>query len=330
MTIKDYKYKVKEISLKLGFKENDFIDLEYTQNSEEYLEILKFYQKALGLKSFYGIKPAYIIINNNTSINAKAGRLDDSYVIIIYKGLIHYLMTSFKQNTQLDSGEIETLKILQPYLNTNISTLMYQTALHFTFYHEMAHLIQNTEGDDMQLEEKPQFSNDYNEEKHVLEIDADEFSSLCLSEHILQYHQRLFTKRNSGTYEGLLIVILIPIVLYLLSFSSNKGSFYLKKGTHPHPIIRLMLITLTITDYCKKSLNNQGIKLEIDHLLVIENSLAIGQEIERRYLSTDNVNQLLGIIKGSLNDIMAYTESIRDISKHRTDLAVYKWNLHAS
>lgn len=269
------------------------------------------------------------MINNITSINAKAVRLDDKYIIIIHKGLINYLIISFKQNTQLDSGEIKTLKILQPYLNTNISTLMYQAALHFTFYHEMAHLIQNTEGGNMHLEERPQFSSEYNQEKHILEIDADEFSSLCLSEHILQYHQRLFIKGNRGTYEGLLVVILIPIILYLLSFNSNKGSFYLKKGTHPHPIIRLMLITLIITDYCKKSLNKQGIKLEIDHLLVIENSLAIAQEIERKYFGTDNVNQLLGIIRGSLNEIMTYTESIKDISKHRTDLAVYKWNSHA-
>lgn len=330
MTIKDYKKEIETLSLKLGINKSEFIDLEVTNMPDEYLKILSFYKETLDLNSFYGINPSYLIINNNISVNAKAGKAGDNYIIIVYKGLINYLIQSFKVNTQLDSGEIRTFKIIEPYLNTTISELMYQTSLHFTFYHEMAHLIQRADVTDGYLEETPNYSSSYNEEKHIVEVDADKFSSLCISEHILQYHQRLFTSGNSGTYEGLLVLILIPIILYLLSFNSNKTDFYLYEGTHPHPIIRIMLIATTITDYCKKSLSQNGVNINIDHLSIIENALSISQEIEYRYLGTNKVNQLLGLIKVNLKSIMSYAEYIDNKSDSRADLAIYKWNLHAN
>ncbi len=330
MEINEYKQLIKSLSEKFGFNESDFVDLEIESLSDEFKKIIEFYSLTLSRNSFHGISPSYIAISNHTSFNARAIKKGENSLVLLFKGLLNYLFNLFFLNDNLNNGEIRVLKIIQPYLNTDISTLMYQTAIHFTFYHEMGHLIQFSSSTKSSLDEAPKFADVYEQESHILELDADEFSSLCLGEHILQYHGRLFTKGNNATYEGLLVLSLAPIVLYLLAFSSNKSRIYFYEGSHPHPIIRLMLITLTITDYCKMSLSKHNEDIEIDHLAVIENALVLAQEIEVRYLSTNKVADLILFIKSNLNQIMDYVEELRNNKKHHDDLAVDSWNRHSN
>lgn len=329
MSIEDYNSHILELTKRFGYSKNDFVDIEAEALGDEYNRLLDFYTKSLAVNEFHGISPSFIAVYNDTSINARAITKDGNNLVLLFKGLVHYLVHAFLLNNDLNKEEIRILKILKPYLNTSVSQLMYDAAMHFTFYHEMAHLIQFSGSNEGSLEEVPKFTNPYDQYSHILELDADEFSSLCLSEHILQYHSRLFKKGNSGTYEGLLVLFLSPIVLYLLAFTSNKGKLYFYEGSHPHPIIRLMLITLTITDYCKMSLSKNEENIEIDHLAVIENALALAQKIETKYLSTDKVAELIVFIRTNLKEIMDYVEEMRNIKKQRNDLAVDSWNINS-
>ena len=330
MSIEDYESHILELSKRFGYSKNDFVDIEAEILGDEYIRLIEFYSKTLDINSFHGISPSFIAVYDDTVLNAWAINKDGNNLILLFKGLIHYLINTFMLNDDLNKEDIRILEILKPHLNTSISNLMYDASIHFTFYHEMAHLIQYSGSKEGSLDEVPKFTNPYDQESHILELDADEFSSLCLSEHILQYHSRLFKKGNSGTYEGLLVLFLAPIVLYLLAFSTNKSKLYFYEGSHPHPIIRLMLITLTITDYCKMSLLKYEQDIEIDHLAVIENALVLAQEIEQRYLSSNKVQQLIVFIKDNLDEIMEYVEEMRKIKKNFSGLAIDSWNRHSN
>ena len=54
-----------------------------------------------------------------------------------------------------------------------------------------------------------------------------------------------------------------------------------------------MLLTSTITDYWKKSLLKNGKNIEFDHVIIIENALVVAQDIEKQYLSSNNVDNLI-------------------------------------
>jgi hypothetical protein len=317
---------INSISIKFGLNKSDFVDIEIESLSEEYRNIIGFYSETLLDNAHHGILPSFIAITNHTSFNAKAIRKGDNSLVVFFKGLVLHLCNLYLYNDKLNNTEIRFLKIIRQFLDADVNKLMYQAATHFTFYHEMAHLIQFASSNEASLDEAPNFTEDYILEKHLLEIDADEFSSLCLSEHIIQYHNRLFRKGKSETYEGLLVLFLAPIVLYLLGFKENKRRLYFYEGSHPHPVIRLMLITLTITDYCRLSLSKHDKDIQINHLDVIENALALAQDIESRYLSTNDVADLILFIRANLEEIMNYVAVMKEAKDKRTDLAVDSWN----
>jgi hypothetical protein len=176
------------------------------------------------------------------------------------------------------------------------------------------------------LDEVPQ-PIEYKRRKHLLEIDADEFSSLCLGTHVLQYAQKLFPKTlNQEILEGLLIFCLVPVFVYMTSFGGGEGEIYFKDKSHPHPIIRVMLVTMTICHYINQSLNENGNEFSVDYNTVLNRILQVADEMEQKVFESPYVNDFIKTLKENLNEILDYVDYFDKLKIEDKTLAVYKWN----
>lgn len=329
MTKEEYLERIEHLSELLGFPISEFFDLQFSPYADEYLEVLKFYEETLSNHSIYGIEPAFIYFNNFISRNAKAGLINGTYLISMNMGLIFWLIKNFRDEENIDLVQVPLFTVLKPHLDVSISKLMYQTTVHFTFYHEMSHLIQESEFLNLYLDEIPREVEEYSDEQHLLELDADEFSSLCLGSHTLQYHKKLFGEGGKPVLEALLITMCAPIIRYVLSFHANNESLYFHEKSHPHPAIRIMLITLTIVEYCNQSLVVENRDFVIDHKFVIEQALRISKQIEEEIYHENKVENLIQALRTNLNDILEYVAYFNHLKEGNTSLSVYKWNQNA-
>ena len=330
MNIEAYRAKIKQLSITLGLPINEFFDFEFSPFKSEFLGIFTFYTETLRDNHYYGIEPAFLYFNNYKSVNAKAGYFNGNYVITINMGTVFWLISNFKRNELLkkSSGSIRLFKILEPKLDTSINMLMYQTGCHFTFYHEMAHLIQNSNLLEFHLEEKPNNKEEFSTEKHLLECDADEFSSLCIASHILQYSEKIFdTNLNQYVLEGIIALISVPVILYLMSFESNNNSIYFEENTHPHPVIRLTRIVLTIVNYCNQSLIIENKSYKINQFHIINIALDIAEQLKFAFSNINGVPEYRKMISANRKEIAAYLKKIDRLQNGNDSLAVSKWNL---
>jgi hypothetical protein len=153
-------------------------------DNHEFQKVFSFYKVTLSENSFYGITPCFLFFRNDTSINAHAAKAADKYLVAINSGTITQLSDLFKT---LDTNKTLNLISLDiSKLGTSLNAVMLQFCYHFTFYHEMAHLIQKSEYLEGGLNEIPIKKEPYDERRHLLELDADAFSAISLSEHIIQ------------------------------------------------------------------------------------------------------------------------------------------------
>lgn len=327
MSIENYRSTLKEIQDRTQLPSSEFFDMEFSPHGEEFLEAFTFYMETLGDNSDYGITPAFMYFNNYINRNAKAGFLKDTYLITINKGTLHWLMDNFKLNNRIESSDIRLIGVTSKFIDTAPSNLMYQMCFHFTVYHELAHLIQKSTYLESHLDEVPK-ANDYSDRRHLLEIDADEFSSLCLGTHILQYAEKLFpTTLNQEILEGLLIFCLVPVFIYMISFGGGKEDIYFREKSHPHPIIRVMLVTMTICHYMDQSLVESGKQFSVNYNSVLNRVLQVANEkMEQKVFESPNVDNFIQSLQGNHNEVLNYVEFFDILKNEDNTLAVYKWN----
>lgn len=257
MNHQKYLLKTKELINNTDIQEADVFDYELSPYRGEFDDMFSFYQNTLDRDSKYGITPGIFFFNNNLDVNAYAKKtLSKYYVISINKGTIGTLINMFMERSDSLSTVLdEDFLNFEQLLDTSIGMLMYQNAVHFTFYHEEAHLIQKSKLLENTIYEDTQANGNYSIEKHILEIDADEFSSLSIGAHIFQYAETTFGEKITvNQWEKLIIIACSSAFLYILSLNSNKDqNIYYHEKSHPHPVIRITWIVHTIVGYCVRN-----------------------------------------------------------------------------
>ena len=193
----DYKKVIKNLVNELNFQENEIYDFSGSAGENEFQSNFKFCQGALHLHKEYGIEPYYFYYRDFSEIDAKARKTQGHYLIGINRGIIEFfyrtLVTYF--NLQ-DYDEVYNYIELEEKLANPIGELMYQSILHFTFYHELGHLIQFSKKEIADLCESLIEGADYSIDLHCEELDADLFASISLSTHFYQYFENQLKKIN--------------------------------------------------------------------------------------------------------------------------------------
>lgn len=295
----------------------EIFHFEDTPSASEFQKIYDFYSDTLSNFSVYGFAPVLIYFNNRRNQNAFACKRGKYSIVSFNCGTIIHLIQTF--NTIKFASKKSNLDSL---LDSDVNKLMYQLCLHFTLYHEMAHLIQKSTYLSKGLKELHEADENYEELRHLLELDADQFSSLCLGSHICDYLERIDPlNQNSELEEHVLTIAIAALMVYILSFNSANEKIYYKKHHHPHPSIRLSLIAQTVIDYTYQARNKRSINGTEKTKIIVQ-----AGNIVQNSTKSDIVLNYVQIMVSNYENIEKYLKSFTLIGNKKTLLATDKWN----
>lgn len=328
MNFELYKNKIEEVTNKTSMDIKHIFEYDLSPYKEEFDDVFGFYQENLDLNTKYGITPSVIFFNNKGTINAKAGKIDGHFIISMNMGLIVGLIDIFENKKDLIKKENNKEFLdFEKTLDSPIHHLMYQNAVHFTFYHEMAHLIQKSEFLEHNLYEHLDNSLGFSERRHLLELDADEFSSISIGVHILDYAEKMFGKEfNSEQLKKLLIIACSSIFLYLLNFKSYVRKVYFEKMSHPHPAIRIMWIAFSIIGYCIRTLEAKGKNMNLTTKEIYNKTLDFSESIADQFFDDNPVTEYKEAIGENALEMKSYMVKYQNLKNGDGTLSVNKWN----
>lgn len=226
----------------------------------------------------FNIQPALIYIRQKMEVNARAGKIKDHYIIAVNFGTILTLFRLFSDHRKIfESKELKIYSELDENLDVSLDYLLFQLCTQFTYYHELAHLIQKSPIQNTWLQEEYEGYSPENEpyslERHLFEFDADLHASNYIAFHILNYWERQQEKLKTIENLGLLISLGIAAVYSYFIFLMRKYTkVYYTASTHPHPLIRIFYISDCFIKVCEQ---NIGKEIKLDPKEIIRNGFSI-------------------------------------------------------
>ena len=316
----DYNNNISILINEIGWETEEIYKFQGTPGEDEYFQSFKFCQEALILNKKYGIYPNIFFFRNNSKIDAKAIKKDKYYIIWLNKGIIDLFNRYFVTYFYLDEiDELNKYSSLESQLIDSIGKLMYQSTLHFTFYHELGHLIQFVEKPDLSIAESLNTKAAYSIIKHSEEIDADLFSSICLSTHFYQYFEDYYQgKIDEDSITNYLSILTSTMFIYFLSFDDCRSGFYLKEHSHPHPLIRILSSINTIIGYFKEIMEKKGIiSVRIERNKVFAETFRIAEIFIKKFFGESNFLGFNTLLRENLVEIKNYhSELVSEFSSN--------------
>lgn len=205
---------------------DDIFDFSETPNEEPYKVLYLFCRENLDIHSKRGSIPtSTFLYSNDFSKNAKANTKKN--VIYINMGLMQDCIDKYLYNYMLNNFIELREPDLSAKFDSSLSYLAFQVNTQFTYYHELAHLIQFSKK--MTKEELQERSSDgeFDITNHKLEINADTYASICIATHIHQYIEKSFGDNISQEYVDKTITILGACLLeYILNFTCKHELYF--------------------------------------------------------------------------------------------------------
>lgn len=217
---------------------------------------------------------------NDKSNNAFGGKADESGMIGINYGLVDSIINIVNKNRDyLHTSRVGKVLELSGLSELNIESIISQACLLFLFYHELGHVIQQSETPKQMMREKIESEdktpNGY--DSHVLETDSDEFASNIVSNiHIQYWKTTLNTLDSSLCSEILHAIVVVSSVSIFALFKELGGTFMVPSSyylsTHPHEVIRISsFLSLFINEVAKEdpTISKQDIMEDLAKILKV-------------------------------------------------------------
>jgi hypothetical protein len=325
--MEEYQREVELVIKDTEFGKSQIFELGLSPFKDEFYSTFRFYREALNRANRFGVENSYIFYTNNRTVNAKAGISKGFGVICINAGLLMWAIKSLHLKENIHSFLEPYYPIIIPYLDNRINTLMYQMTTQFTFYHELAHLVQKSESLKSGLWERRHSINEFDISIHKMEFDADTFAGVFLGGHIQQYCFQIFKDDiNTAKIESIIELNTAFLLIYFLSFETNKLKIYYEDNSHPHPIIRILNLVLTITNYLQQSPKIKSKNINLDHREIFSRSIQLAHLIENEIYGTNLTENFQNILNSERTNIINYIKKLRDLETDKFILAIDKWN----
>ncbi len=305
-----------------------------SENDDDYLEfdgVFRYFKFALENSISYKLTPNVVYFSKKGILNARATKSNGYFIMEIAKGLIEGLIYFFLLKKNLDKQiKIQGFIIFLENTGIKLNSFLYEVAILYSFYHEEAHLIQKSELGFSAAEINN--SNEWSiEEKHNLELDADEFAGINLSRHVVQKFLSIEKKnQNKDVFEKILITCSTSILLYRLKVDPNKEIYFLEKKeiSHPHTVNRVITILFGLINYSTKVvIGNQSINYKIDAIKLIKDSLSIANDLAPTIADDFQlIDKFIADIENNGRDIFTYIKLLENKRRLNSTLAVSKFN----
>lgn len=295
--------------------------------SKELNFIFNFYQSNIVKHYHYGIEPGVFVFADDLTMNAGATKYKDTFIIRFNIGTVYKLRDLFQDNkTILYILGLESYKDVEAHSDRKFHDLMNQFCMSFTFYHELGHLIQKSDGLNLSLNEDLDRNISFDFQRHVLEFDADLFSAMNMGAHIYQYFEKWHKRKTSNDLECLISILSAAIFVRILSSPSMDMPFYTNKNSHPHSIIRILSIIHAIIDYNIKLLEREENGITIDEGNVIKMTLEAAEILTKNLLGNLQFKNFVLMLQENETRILDYTDKLREQTARMGNSAYNRWN----
>lgn len=277
MELHDYNENILKLLKVSDISVNDIYYFDTSPYAELYDNFYQFCQEYLtNYCQDYNIEPAYFYFRDDMTINARAGVKNSTYIIAVNKATVYELYKLLYSNNHIiyESDTFTDYRKMKDFLDVPLEYLMFQLCTQFTFYHELAHLIQKSPYLSLGLNEQYR-NDDYHFLKHLLEFDADLHGANRIGFHVINYWEKVNSNyKTKENFEKLLSASLASIFCYItLFFESFSNEIYYYEKSHPHALIRMTYIMATFVDAIK------GYYPEIQQVNILKESIKISNTL---------------------------------------------------
>lgn len=300
---------------------SEIYDFEISPRSEVYRKYFQFCQENLTERcQDYNIQPAKFFSRENFEVNARAGLFNNYFVIAVNKGTIDTLYEFFyNQNYIFEEENLLNFRKLNTILDVPVEYIMYQSAILFTYYHELGHLIQKSP--DLSLWINEQYINNqnkFNPLNHIYEFDADMHAANTVCFHPIDLWRKLSgDNKNKSNLEKLLSLTLSGIFSYFMFLMKNRNEeIYYDKSTHPHPLIR---ITYILTAFVGVA---QEYYVDISQEKIVNEAFEITKLLFKKIGTEDVIDEYKKTLLVEYKNILGYITALAELSKSVPNLAI--------
>jgi|SRR5580658_3227734 hypothetical protein len=323
----DYKQISEELISKAGIPRGEIFDYEYSPYKAIFERFFQFCQQNLTeCSQDYNIQPAKLYYREAYGVNARAGVQNGYYIIGVNKETIARLYDLFYNRNNIFEEDSDLLPYagLNQSPDTPLGILMFQTACLFTYYHEHGHLIQKSPQLTFGLNEhyKELKEEEYSQEKHVLEFDADLGGAQLICFHLIDYwkkQQEAF--RTEESFQRLLSVGAASIFSYFMLLSTTRQPIYYKKAEHPHPVVRISYIMDCFIKVAQINLP-EGVNIKAN--LALTEGFKIADKFFRSVFALNIVEGFAAVYETEAADIERYVTELIALSKANPNLVRHK------
>jgi hypothetical protein len=269
----------------------------------------------------YDIKPSTFFYKNDTTINAAAGRIKDHSIIFINNGTMEtmYNFLYLNNNAFFQDRYLKTHYADFLPLNTPPGYIMYQVTMQFTYYHELAHVIQKSPQLTSFITEAygaAGMGGGYQYEQHLREFDADLHAAQMNYLHIHEFWERLTLINQTSENLGKLVSLTLSGMLFYFGFLGGFTTpLYFEASDHPHPLIRVTYIIDIFLERAKQLMPG----VQLDSGLILREAFNVTERICRVNGHANIVEGFAETLAKSYPEIEAYVNKLIADSNLRPD-----------
>ncbi|WP_337045430.1 hypothetical protein [Emticicia sp. 17c] len=234
----------------------------------------------------YNFHPAYLYIAQNEYFNSVAQ--PKTNVIAISKEVIKQLKNFFWDNLDFENDQSlinfrDINKWLLAECNKSLNQFVFEFASFFSYYHELAHLMQEAEykalGNTTSLNEYGYTNSNFNVEHHLREIDSDFFAANQVAYHVLSLYEDakiFFNEVENEILYNIIMLSMASIFAYRIRHFRGLEDIYYYERSHPHSAIRIIIISKVFLSFLSKHSKNLT---PDEQQILIGNSLGFADKI---------------------------------------------------
>ena len=282
------------------------------------------------------IAPARFYFFDRESVNAYArySKKHGYYTIEIYRGTIDALYDLFCTNLAiLEDARLADYKQFNAILegdkfSVSLSYMMMQSATMFTYYHELAHLIQySNQNSQATATSNPVASiqesysvdtqSDFLLMDHIVEFDADWHGANIIANHVIDFWREMGAEKTNENLKNLAVSSIVGCLGYIMLLLNDfDKDIYYKEKLHPHPLIRINWIIGVIVDRIGEFLTQFGPKDLVNESLRV-------LDIYFEHLGKGTIqNKFIEPLNSEYPNIIAYIDEIIQAAESVPFLAV--------